>query len=151
MSVKKVLVGVVALVSGLAMLARTQAQSTEPNQVYIDDAVLALWNVSQTSVLVEITAECRGGTGTVNVTVNQTATESNSNMTASTGTGSSSVKCDGNDRTIGVAVGPSLGSNLGLADIVVTLTVGTSTPVMKTKTVPVGFPAIEHSRGEEHD
>jgi hypothetical protein len=149
MTPKKVVLAV-ALVSSFAMLATTQAQGIEPNEVHIHKAVVALWNISTTSVLVEVTAQCTGGVnGTVAVSLSQTMAQSNAGTAATqTVSGSSTVKCDGKSRTIAVSLGPSSLINIGKADATAMLTV-ISGNVTDTRTIGVGFPATEHGDDDE--
>jgi hypothetical protein len=145
MSVKKVAVAAVALVSSLAMLATTQAQSITPS-VEVDKAVI-MGEQTSTIVLVEVTYTCAASTATtVTVTIKQLSTDSSNGVGDSVGaTGSEPVSCTGKPRRLSVSIpnptagtGPSF--NLGKASVTANLLLATMSIANDTETVGIAFP-----------
>ena len=124
----------------------TPAQIVDPSFVHISRGAIGLFFASTNEVLAKVTALCTGGTGTVTVTITQTMAQSNANTNAN-GTGTSSVKCDGQLRTVAVSVG-AFTANIGEATGVVMLS-APSGPATQTRTIVLGFPVIEHMEEED--
>jgi hypothetical protein len=135
-------IGIFSLVlAGLS--ATTQADITDPTQVHIDKAVVNIYGASVTSVLIEVTALCYGGTGLITVHISQSSTQSNAGTTTTNaGPYTQQVKCDGEPRTVAVSTGV-LPINMGQADVTAALMATSGSP-SKTRTIGVGFPATEH-------
>jgi len=124
----------------------TPAQTVDPSFVHIHRGAVGALVPGANNVLAKVTALCTGGTGTVTVTITQTMAQSNANTNAN-GTGTSSVKCDGQLRTVAVSVG-AFTANIGEATGVVMLS-APSGPATQTRTIVLGFPVIEHMEEED--